>query len=145
MHKILSTSLLLALSGLSLNAVSAQSKEVMCHKDKNLYIASPAVQGHLNHGDSMGTCEESGPDDMDGKTAVLMMRCAADEVVSISASFEYATTPQVTTCTEELSKALTADFKLRSITSGSAEDDGSLKLYTDYLLLGDESGESEDD
>jgi hypothetical protein len=143
MHKILSTSLLLALSSVSLNAVSDQDREAMCHKGQNFEFVEPSVQAHLNHGDKMGTCEGAGPGDMDGMTAVLIMRCKADEIVSFSASFDYASIQPVEpiTCPEALSSALAAGLKLRSITSGSADDSEGLQMYTDYLLLGEEPEE----
>jgi hypothetical protein len=144
MHKILSTTLLLALSSVSLNAVSDQDREAMCHKGQNFDFVTPSVQAHLNHGDTKGTCGgEAGPGDMDGMTVVLIMRCKAGDFISISASFDYASIQPVepTTCPEALSSALAAGFKLRSITSGSAGEGESLQMYTDYLLLGEEPEE----
>jgi hypothetical protein len=143
MHRILSTTLLLALSSVSLNAVSDQDREAMCHNGKNFNFVSPSVQAHMNHGDKMGDCDEADPGDMDGMTAVLMIRCEASEIVSFNASFDYASVQPVepTTCPEALSSALAASLKLRSITSGSANDGESLKMYTDYLLLGEEPEE----
>jgi hypothetical protein len=142
MNKILSTILLLALSSVSLNAVSDQDREAMCHKGQNFEFVEPSVQAHLNHGDTMGTCGGAGSGDMDGMdgmTAVLIMRCKADEIVSFSASFDYASIQPVEpiTCPEALSSALAAGLKLRSITSGSADDSEGLQMYTDYLLLGE--------
>jgi hypothetical protein len=69
------------------------------------------------------------------------MRCKADEIVSFSASFDYASIEPTTTCPEALSSALAAGWKLRSITSGSADGGESLQMYTDYLLLGEEPEE----
>lgn len=150
MHKILSTTLALALCSVSLDAVSDQDKVQMCHKGKDFFFVEPSVQAHLKHGDSLGSCEDgdSGPDnpgygDMDGFTDVIMIRCEAARVVSFDTSFDYASIPEVDdSCPDALSGALKADFKLRSITSGSAsDDDGDLRLYTDYLLLGEEPQE----
>lgn len=146
MHKILSTTLLLALSGVSLNAVSSQDREAMCHNGKDFNFVSPSVQAHLNHGDKMGTCDEAGPGEMDGMTAVLIMRCNVGEIVSVSASFEYASIqpeePEpLTACPDLLSNALAAGFKLKSITSGSVDVGDSLQMHTDYLLLGEEPEE----
>ena len=149
MHKILSTTLLLALSSVSLNAASDQDREAMCHKGKNFDFVSPSVQAHLNHGDTMGSCDESdsgGMDDMDGMTTVLIMRCEAGEIVSSSASFDYAPlqSDEPATCPKVLSNALAAGLKLRSISSGSAGNGETLQMYTDYLLLGEESDESDE-
>jgi hypothetical protein len=34
-------------------------KVVICHKGNTLEVAEPAVQAHLNHGDSLGACQVS--------------------------------------------------------------------------------------
>jgi len=34
-------------------------KVVLCHKGSTLEVAEPAVQAHLNHGDTLGACEIS--------------------------------------------------------------------------------------
>jgi hypothetical protein len=95
------------------------------------------------------------------KAAVMMMRCDAIEgngvvVVSASTSVDLGAdfvtilpiplpiplpNPPVEpypNCAKALGALLNAGFVLRSINSGSAEDDDDniLKLYTDYLLIG---------
>jgi hypothetical protein len=35
---------------------NGQQKVVLCHKGHTLEVAEPAVQAHLNHGDSLGPC-----------------------------------------------------------------------------------------
>ena len=34
-------------------------KVVICHKGQTLEVAEPAVQAHLDHGDTLGACEIS--------------------------------------------------------------------------------------
>jgi hypothetical protein len=38
-----------------------QTKVVICHKGQTLEVAEPAVQAHLNHGDTVGACTTSPP------------------------------------------------------------------------------------
>jgi hypothetical protein len=72
---------------------------------------------------------------------VVMMRCEAVLnnkvlVVSVSSSPELDIRPR-DDCAATLSELLDADYAIRSITSGTAEaGDDSLRLYTDYLLIG---------
>ncbi len=33
-----------------------QPKVTICHKGKTLTVAEPAVQAHVNHGDTVGAC-----------------------------------------------------------------------------------------
>ena len=146
MYKIISVIILLALCSVSLNAVSANNNQVVCHKGKEISVAQPAVSAHLNHGDSLGACVETLPEpepEPGTMAAVVMMRCEAIvgngvEVVSFSASFDFASIQPVepTNCAASLADLLDAGFNLRSVTSGSAEADQSLHLYTDYLLIG---------
>jgi len=35
---------------------NGQQKVIICHKGHTLEVAEPAVQAHLNHGDSVGPC-----------------------------------------------------------------------------------------
>jgi hypothetical protein len=52
----------LALTGFSLvpathiEAGPGQKKVTLCHKGQTLEVAEPAVQAHLNHGDTLGPC-----------------------------------------------------------------------------------------
>jgi hypothetical protein len=144
MYKIILTIILLTLSSVSLNAVSANIKQVVCHKGDEISVAQSAVSAHMNHGDTLGACVETSPEpDPDTMAAVVMMRCEAIagkgvEVVSVSASFDFASIQPVepVDCAVTLANLLDAGFYLRSVTSGSAEADNSMHLYTDYLLIG---------
>ena len=147
MHKILSTTILLALTSVSLNAVSDQERVEMCHKGQDFNFVAPSVQAHLNHGDTKGSCE-NGSGDMDGMTAVVRMRCDAKEVVSFTASFDFASIQPVEeeNCAVAVSRLIENDFKLSSVTSGSGSDGADdLQMLTDYLFLGEEPEEPEDD
>jgi len=33
-----------------------QDKVTICHNGKTMQVAAPAVQAHLNHGDTLGAC-----------------------------------------------------------------------------------------
>lgn len=148
MHKILSSTILLALASVSLTAVSDQERVQMCHKGQEFNFVEPSVQAHLNHGDTKGSCEngpsEPGSGDMDGITAVVLMRCDATTVVSFTASFDFASIqPLNTECPDALLVLFENGFKLRSITSGSASEGDDLQMYTDYLLLGEDPEDEE--
>lgn len=146
MHKILSTTLLLALTGVSLNAASDQDRVAMCHKGKDFNFVAPSVQAHLNHGDTKGSCENgSGDGDIDGMTIVVRMRCDAVDVVSFNASVEFASIQPVEgdNCAVAASRLFENDFKLRSVTSGSGGSEA-LRMLTDYLFLGEEPDDSDD-
>ena len=156
MHKLIASVILLALSSVSLNAVSASNKTEICHKGDEISIAGPAVPAHLAHGDTEGECEDT-PTEPERNTmaAVVMMRCEAitgngSVVVSLSSSPEFdgavilpfpPVEPDSLNCAEALATLLNADYMVRSITSGSAQsgegedEDDVLRLYTDYLLL----------
>jgi len=146
MYKIILTIILLALFSVSLTAVSANTKQVVCHNGEEISVAQPAVSAHMNHGDTLGACVETSPEpvpDPDTMAAVVMMRCEAIagngvEVVSVSASFDYASIQPVEPidCAVALANLLDAGFYLRSVTSGNAETENSLHLYLDYLLIG---------
>jgi hypothetical protein len=159
MHKLIASVILLAVSSVSLNGVSAADKQEMCHKGDEISIAGPAVPAHLAHGDTVGECEgEDTPTEPERNTmaAVVMMRCEAitdngSVVVSLSSSNEldgavilpFPPAEDPLNCAETLARLLNADYMVRSITSGSAQSgegsgedsDDVLHLYTDYLLL----------
>jgi hypothetical protein len=134
MHKLISTIILLALAGMSLNAVGAGNKELVCHDGKTINVSQSAVSAHLGHGDSLGSCGDVSFNP-GTPAAVVMMRCAESagnvmEVVSFSASFDYASIQPVepVDCAVALATLLDAGFHLRSVTSGGAG--------VDYLFLG---------
>jgi hypothetical protein len=139
MHKMISVIILLALSSVSLNAVSAKDKVEVCHKGKEISVAQSAVGAHVGHGDTVGAEDcVSAPETM---KVVVMMRCEAVLnnkvlVVSVSSEPELDIRPR-DDCAATLAELLDADYAIRSITSGTAEaGDDSLRLYTDYLLIG---------
>ncbi len=152
MPKVISVIILLALSSVSVNALSAGHKQEVCHKGKEISVAQSAVSAHENHGDTLGDCDEASHQPV--TAAVVMMRCEAIVgngvvVVSASSSFDF-NIPVIQifppvgdpNCAQALAELLNSDakFRLRSITSGVANsgegDDGDLHLYTDYLLIG---------
>jgi hypothetical protein len=144
MFKLISTIILLALCSVSLNAVSANNSQVVCHNGTEISIAQPAVSAHINHGDTLGACVELLPEPEPGTmAAVVMMRCEAIagngvKVVTLSTSFDFASIQPVepSNCAVALADLLDAGFNLRSVTSGNAEAGQSVHLYTDYLLIG---------
>ena len=153
MHKTLSTALFLSLASVSLNSFGDSDKQEICHKGKEISVAQSAVAGHMKHGDTEGSCddqEQGAGDKPTGKdVVVVMMRCDAVgtevEVVSASSSVDLSEDlavilpiPPVAdlNCAKALAGLLNADFKLRSVNSGSAGVGGDLNLYTDYLLIG---------
>ena len=158
MHKIIWAITLLALSSVSVSAFSASNKQTLCHKGGEISVANPAVSAHLNHGDSVGECAWEYPQPGPGPgpkpepepgtmIAVVMLRCEGVAgngvvVVSVSSSVDGAVIQplpeEVFDCADVLAELLNADagFQLRSITSGSANNDENLHLYTDYLLIG---------
>jgi hypothetical protein len=157
MHKIISAIILLALSSVSVNAYSANGKETVCHKGKEISVADSAVPAHERHGDTVGECDEEEPEpepEPDTMAAVVMMRCegvVGNGVVVVSASSSVDLEIAVIqifppendlNCARALAVLLNADagLKVRSITSGSANsgvgEDDDLHLYTDYLLIG---------
>ena len=145
MRKLLSTLAILTLCGLSHGALAAAERVTICHKNvQTASIAAPALSAHLQHGDTEGPCgEDSQP--AETMTGVVMMRCEAQQgdgvlVVSASSSpppaIDMDIVPGESDCSVILGALLDANYGLRTVNSGSAEDDGSLHLYTDYLLLG---------
>lgn len=55
---VLFTSVVL-IPGSHSDAGDPPKKVVICHKGQTLEIAEPAVQAHLNHGDTLGACDIS--------------------------------------------------------------------------------------
>ena len=135
MKKIVVGVALLALSGLSFNALSDSDdddrggKTSICHKGKTVTINQSGVPGHLGHGDSTGSCEER-------RAAVVMMQCQAEGegivVVAVSSSetVPAAIIPRIDEpCANAVASMLDARMEIRSVTAGSAGT-------TDYLLVG---------
>ena len=148
MHKLIASVILLALSSVSLNAVSASNKTEICHKGQEISVANSAVSAHLAHGDTtdLDDCGENSPgSNPKTEKEVVIMRCEAGSLVSFSSSFADQVAvilpeppPEVgANCAEILADLLNYGFVLRSITGGSAGDDGDLSLFTDYLLMGE--------
>jgi len=136
-NKLISVIILLALSSVSLNAFSAKDKVEVCHKGKEISVAQSAVGAHVGHGDTVGAKDcVSAPETV---KAVVIMRCEAGVLVSVTysdaADVVIQPLPDDPDCTQVLDFLFNRGFALRSITSGSAGDDG-LSLYTDYLLIG---------
>ena len=136
---------LLALLVFNQTAFAAAERVTICHKDvKTASVAAQALSAHLQHGDTEGAC---GDDLSSTKTvaAVVMMRCDAQlegSVLVVSASSSPAPdigvdiVPGESDCAMVFGALIDADYGLRSVTNGTAEDGGILHLYTDYLLLG---------
>jgi hypothetical protein len=141
--------LLFALSGFGRNVFAAE-KVTICHKGaKTATVAAPAVSAHRAHGDSLGACGAT-PPPYEDMVAVVMMQCGPEdgsiEVMAVSSSPSPAIEGGIERgddCAEVLAALLDADYRLKSVTTGSAGDD-SLKLVTDYLLLG-RIGDDDDD
>jgi hypothetical protein len=141
MHRMISIIILLAASSFSISAQSQPGKELVCHKGKEISVSNSAITGHMNHGDTAGECgdDSSSPPPMPEETdsAVVIMRCDAGVVVSITTSLEVAVILPVPLeegahCATALAEFLDAGFTIDSITGGSVGE----SLYTDYLLLG---------
>ncbi len=139
----------LTLFGLSHGALAAADRVTICHKKvQTASIAAPALSAHLQHGDTEGPCpgDSQSPGTM---AAVVMMRCEAQLgggvlVVSASSSPRPAIgmdiVPGESECSAVLGALIDAKYGLRTVNNGTAEDDGILHLYTDYLLLGKVAG-----
>jgi hypothetical protein len=136
---------LFALSGFGRSAFAAD-KVTICHKGKQTAaVPAQALGGHQQHGDTLGACGAATPERGDTISAVVMMRCDAilgGTVLVTSASsspediIEGGINPR-DDCAVVMAELIDAGYGLKSITNGSAEaDDGSLRLYTDYLFLG---------
>ncbi len=146
MRKFISSVLFLALTSVSFNALSDNHKQKVCHKGQTISVAKAAVQAHLNHGDTRGECRNDRPPrpeppgKLDTVSAVVMMRCEAQLgngvlVVSSSSSPDLGISSRED-CAMVLAELLDDGYGIRSISSGTAEaGDGSMRLYTDYLLL----------
>ncbi|RLA58532.1 MAG: hypothetical protein DRR04_10730 [Gammaproteobacteria bacterium] len=132
MHKLISVIILLALSSVSLNAVSAKNKVEVCHKGKEISVARSAVGAHVGHGDTVGAEDcVSAPETV---AAVVMMRCNMSDYLVAStdvAPIEAWIDPVTQFCADTLANLLDAGFKLRSVTTTGDAD------MTDYLLLGE--------
>jgi hypothetical protein len=140
MHKVISAIIVLALYSVSVNAFSASGKQQLCHKGKQISVAQSAVSAHQNHGDTEGECEDESPvpEPVETSSAVIIMRCDAGDVVSITTSLDVAVILPIpledgADCATALAKFLDVGFRIRSITGGSAGN----SLYTDYLLIGE--------
>ena len=153
MRKVISAIILLVLSSVSVNAFSDDHKVEVCHKGiKVISIAAPSVPNHINHGDTLGVCEDETSPEPEHMAAVVMMRCeaiAGNGVVVLSASSSIVLDGAIILpilpgsdpdCAQALAGLINAGFTLKSIQSGSAENgeegDDSLHLFTDYLLIG---------
>ena len=147
MRKMMAALIFLAFSSASFNTLADSNKETVCHKGKDISVAKSAVAAHRNHGDTVGSCDDDRPTPIpepkpkpDTMAAVVMMRCEAQLgngvlVVSVSSSPDQGISAR-DDCAAVLAELLDEGFAIRSISSGSAEaGDGSLRLYTDYLLL----------
>ena len=156
MFRIISAMAITLLALSSVSVFSANDKVTICHKGKEISVASSAVSAHEKHGDSLGECDGE-ETDSDTMAAVVMLRCEGItgngvEVVSSSSSFDVAfiqpLPDEALDCADVLAELLNADakFKLKSITTGSAnsgeEDDEDLHLYIDYLLIGKVPGDT---
>ena len=155
MNKLISTTVLAALAGFSVNSYSAQDKVSICHNYQTISVASASVQSHLNHGDFSfeeypeGECERSSGEPETGPgttTYVVIMRCDGAVVVSYEDSSDAGVDALPTgSCPQVLGNLLNGGLGLESVTGGSAGSNGELNLYTDYLLLGSaEEAEEED-
>ncbi len=123
------------------NSEADSEKVTICHKGaKTASIPASAVPGHQRHGDTIGACDSP---DTSTMAAVVMMRCEPEEgsviVVAASSSPSPAIDGGIVTgedCAEVLAELLETGYGLRTVTTGSAEENGTLHLYTDYLLIG---------
>ena len=106
-------------------------KVSVCHNGRTVSINSSGLQGHLGHGDSLGSCE-------DRRSAVVIMRCSAEtdgdgivvEAVSSSPFVDPEIVPPVDSdCSAALAEMVDAQLLIRSVT---AVGNGS----TEYLLVG---------
>ena len=158
MYRSILMIILLALPSASLYAMGAD-KVTLCHNNNEISVGGPAVWAHIGHGDFIKEegvpCSEGPPDPEpepeDTMSVVVMMRCEAQGddfvVVSFSASEDFASIQPVepVSCPVALAELLDLGLDLRSVTGGSAEEGGSLHLFTDYLLIGEVEVEGEDE
>lgn len=132
MQKLIPAMLLVLLAGFGQNALSANDGKVLvCHKGQTVYINTSGLSGHLNHGDTEGSCENR-------QAVVVMLQCAATdgggiEVVAVSASTQDPNIPVPVDlpvdCATSLADLLDARMQIDAVTPGS---DG----VTNYLLTG---------
>lgn len=138
MNKRMIVMALLAMSCFGQAAFAASEKTTICHKGvQTASVPASAVPGHQQHGDSLGAC---GAPTM---AAVVMLRCEPQEgsvkVVAESSSPSPAISGGIVPgddCAAVLAAVIDEGYGLRAVTTGSAEEDAKLHLYTDYLLLG---------
>ncbi len=106
------------------------AKVIVCHKgERTVSISASGLNGHLNHGDTEGSCESR-------QAAVVIMQCAAEgdgiEVVAVSAS-PYVPVDLIPEdgddCATALADLLDARMRVDAVTPGS---DG----VTNYLVTG---------
>lgn len=134
MQKLIPAMLLVLLAGFGQNALSANDGKVLvCHKGQTVYINTSGLSGHLNHGDTEGSCENR-------QAVVVMLQCAATdgggiEVVAVSSSVDDPETSSIpipmleADCATSLADLLDARMQIDAVTPGS---DG----VTNYLLTG---------
>lgn len=133
MQKLISSIILLSIASFSVGAYSGQSKQSICHKGNTISVATPSVKAHQDHGDTLGECKVT-PETM---ATVVMMRCDASSVVSLTSSVDAGELPLEGICAQILADLLNDGFALKFVTAGSGADAAGIQhLYTDYLLLG---------
>ena len=158
MKILITTTVLAALAGVSVNAYSAQDKVLICHNYQTISVARAAKDAHLNHGDFAFEDEESkdracekasdgSETGTEGYTYVVTMRCEDTKVISLDDSSDAGIDAVPTgTCAQVLSEQLERGLKLESVTGGSATGpDDDLHLYADHLLLGKPEAAGEDE
>ena len=135
MNKVIVAAGVLAMSCLGQGALADSDdndgRETICHKGRTVSINSSGLQGHLGHGDSVGSCE-------DRRAAVVMMQCSAEsdgdgivvDAVSSSPYVDPEIVPEVgEDCATALADVLDNRLEIRSVTAGASGT-------TDYLLIG---------
>jgi hypothetical protein len=130
-----------------------KDKATVCHEGSAKSVSASAVPAHLAHGDTKGACDGDvappvDPDrpEREYTPLVVMMRCetipgGGVQVIAVNTSVIEATplTDAINPgddCPTALAGLLKVRLQLRSVNGGSADYEGSLRLYTDYLLLG---------
>ena len=147
MKKLAMGMTMFALAGFGHTAFADSERVTICHKEvQTASVPASAVPGHQRHGDTLGECDSSQDSSM---AAVVMMRCEPQDgnviVVAASSSPSPAIDGGIVSgddCAAVLAELLDEDYALRAVTTGSAEEDGSLHLYTDHLLIGKAPAES---
>jgi hypothetical protein len=128
----------LALASFGQGALAAADKVTICHKGvQTADVAASSVSAHQQHGDTLGAC--------DGATmaAVVMMRCEPQDGVVTVVAASSSPSPAIENgisagddCAVVYAQLISSDYELTAVTTGSAEDGGALRLYTDYLFVG---------